>query len=93
MSDANVIEVWGESVALALEVEGGFRFVAATPRVAALDGNFYPTFGHARLAAIQQSRSFSERTGGLSAGRLGIVPGNNIHCKNCKTPANQRSAY
>lgn len=91
MSDANVIEVWGESVALALEVEGGFRFVAATPRVAALDGKFYPTFGHARLAAIQQSR-YSERAGPSYRDRHGIVQRNIIHHKTCNKSANQTPA-
>lgn len=69
MSEANVIEVWGESVALALEVKGGFRFVAATSRVAALDGKFYPTFGHARLAAIQQTKAREARGARGSQGR------------------------
>lgn len=62
MPEARVIEVWGESVALALQVNSGFKFVAAAPRVAALDGKLYPTFGHARLAAIQQARFADETT-------------------------------
>jgi len=62
MSDAMIIEVWGQSVAMAVQVKSGFKFVAAAPAVAALDGRIYPTFGHARLAAIEQTRFADETT-------------------------------
>ena len=57
MSDAFVVEIWGEQVGLAIRERGGFRFFAAAPGYFGLDGNLYPTFGHVRLAAIRNAKS------------------------------------
>ena len=57
MSEAFVVEVWGQQVGLAIRERGGFRFFAAAPGYFALDGKLFPSYGQARLAAIRKAKS------------------------------------
>ena len=57
MSEAFVVEIRGQQVGLAIRERGGFRFFAAAPGYFGLDGKLFPSYGHARLAAIRKAKS------------------------------------
>lgn len=56
MSEAYVIEVWGDAVGIAVKDGDSFRFHASAPSYFALDGKHFRTVGHAHLAAIDHAR-------------------------------------
>ena len=59
MSEAFVVEVRGQQVGLVIRERGGFRFFAAAPGYYGLDGKLFPSYGHARLAAIRKAKAES----------------------------------
>jgi hypothetical protein len=61
MSEAFVVEIRGQQVGLAIRERGGFRFFAAAPGYFGLDGKLFPSYGHARLAAIRKAKSEESR--------------------------------
>ncbi len=57
MSEAYVVEIWGEPAGVVLPEGNAFRFHATGRSFLGLDGSRFTTRGHARLAAAALRRA------------------------------------